>query len=95
MSYIQVLCHFDFIFVYVVKERSKFIDFTYGHLAFPIPLTDKTAFLHYVILLPLLKILSIHREKMKALIQKKKKTKHMHASVHNSTTYSCQDMEAT
>ena len=94
MSYIQVLCHFDFIFVYGLKECSKFIDFTYGHPAFPIPLADKTAFLHYVILLPLLKILSIHPEKMKALIQKKKK-KHMHASVHNSTTYNCQDMEAT
>ena len=82
MSYIQVLCHFDFIFVYGVKECSKFIDFTYGYPASPIPLADKTAFLHYVFLLPLLKILGLHPEKMKALIKKqtnKKKTTHTHA----------------
>ena len=68
--------------------------FTYGYPAFPIPLADKTAFLHYVFLLPLLKILSIHPEKMKALIQKKNnnKTTYMHVSVHNSTTHNCQDM---
>ena len=46
MSYIRVLCHFDLIFVYGVKECSKFIDFTYGYPAFPIPLADKTAFFH-------------------------------------------------
>ena len=92
MSYIQVLCHFDFIFVYGVKECSKFIDFTYGYPAFPMPLADKTAFFHYVFLLLLLKILSISPEKMKALMQKKKKKKKpVHASVHNSTTYNCQD----
>ena len=75
MSYIQVLCHFDFIFVYGVKECSKFIDFTYGYPAFPMPLADKTAFFHYVFLLLLLKILSISPENMKAIMQKKKKKK--------------------
>ena len=45
-----------------------------------------------VFLLLLLKILSISPEKMKALMQKKKKNNPVHASVHSSTTYNCHDM---
>ena len=67
---VKSLSHFDFSFVYGVRECSNFPDF---HVAVQLSqhrLLKRLSFLHCILQPPLLKILGIYPEKMKTLIQK-------------------------
>ena len=49
----RFLIHFEFIFVYGVKEYSNFLFLTYSCSVFPAPFIEEIGFFHCIVLPPL------------------------------------------